>query len=222
MSENIIQPDGPVIERARKAAGMTQTLLAEKTGLGIRTIQKAESSERVQVETVETIAQAVGCRADEFLPVEERNKKVIQRIFLEVMNHDRYELIKDCYTEDVIGHDPSHGAVGYGRDHLLDVMKQYRAAFPDYRFRIEEMVAERDWVAARWTNFATHHGELAGYRPSGRRAITVGISLARLVDGKVKQVWQYQNFAGLLESIEAVPKVEKVLPHEAIIEPSRQ
>jgi predicted ester cyclase len=45
----------------------------------------------------------------------------------------------------------------------------YVAAIPDLRVTIDEMVAEGDRVAARWTAEGTHQGELLGVPPTGKR-----------------------------------------------------
>jgi predicted ester cyclase len=60
-----------------------------------------------------------------------------------------------------------------------------RAAFPDRRFIVEDMIAEGDKVSARFTMRGTHNGELRGIAPTGREVTTTGIDMIRLEEGKM-------------------------------------
>jgi len=60
-----------------------------------------------------------------------------------------------------------------------------RAAFPDRRFVIEDMIAEEDKVSARFTMWGTHKGEFRGLAPSGREVTMSGIDMIRLAEGKM-------------------------------------
>ena len=47
-------------------------------------------------------------------------------------------------------------------------VRLYRAAMPDLQFSVEDLVAEGDTVACRWTARGTHTGPLVNIPPSGR------------------------------------------------------
>ena len=57
-----------------------------------------------------------------------------------------------------------------------------RGAFPDYRFDVEDVVAEGDRVAVRVRVSGTHRGEMMGLPPTGKRIATSGIELFRFED----------------------------------------
>jgi steroid delta-isomerase-like uncharacterized protein len=61
----------------------------------------------------------------------------------------------------------------------------YRTAFPDLHLTVEEMIAEGDKVAYRWTARGTHRGEYEGIAPTGKTITLTGITIIRIVNGKV-------------------------------------
>jgi predicted ester cyclase len=68
------------------------------------------------------------------------------------------------------------------------------------RVTIEELIAERDLVAARFTGQGTHLGELFGTPPTGRTIVFNGIDVIRFRDGKAVEVWhQGDDMIGLMQ-----------------------
>lgn len=60
---------GALVKEARKAAGLTQEALAEKTGMAPRTIQKIEAGDiTILITTLRRIREALGCDFEELLP----------------------------------------------------------------------------------------------------------------------------------------------------------
>jgi predicted ester cyclase len=80
----------------------------------------------------------------------------------------------------------------------------YRAAFPDLQIRIDDIIAEGQMVAFRWTSSGTHRGELFGTQPTGKQITTSGISILRTAGGKVAEDWVNWDTLGLLQQIGAV------------------
>jgi predicted ester cyclase len=76
---------------------------------------------------------------------------------------------------------------------LEGARKMFTAMFataPDVQSTIEDMVAEGEKVAVRWTFRGTHTGEspLTG-APTGAPFTLVAISLYRFVNGKIEEDW---------------------------------
>ena len=71
----------------------------------------------------------------------------------------------------------------------LDGLKRFastwRASFPDWHSTFEELVAEGDRVAERWTGRGTHRGELQGIPATGKRVEVPGSVFYRIVEGKI-------------------------------------
>ena len=54
---------------------------------------------------------------------------------------------------------------------------------------IEDVIAEGDKVATRYTNHGTHQQELMGIPPTGKQVTVRGIVITRFADGKAVEVW---------------------------------
>jgi predicted ester cyclase len=78
----------------------------------------------------------------------------------------------------------------------------FRASFPDVRMEAIELIAEGDKVVGRFTCSATHLGARLGYAPTGRRFERVDeVSIFRLRDGKIIQVWSLEDTLGRLQQL---------------------
>lgn len=93
------------------------------------------------------------------------------------------------------------------RQGLLQDALQMRAAFPDLRITVDDMVIEGDKVAVLTTMSGTHEGEYYGVPipPSHKRATSRGITLVRFSDGKIAEWWSYADVLGWLQQLGAFP-----------------
>jgi predicted ester cyclase len=81
-------------------------------------------------------------------------------------------------------------------------------AFPDIEQTIEEVVAEGNKVALRFTMRATHSGNFMGTAPTGKRIEVTGMGLLHIVDGKATIFQEEIDMMGLMEQIGAIPMPE--------------
>jgi predicted ester cyclase len=63
------------------------------------------------------------------------------------------------------------------------------ATFPDYRWRLDHLIAEDDWLAVHFADSGTHRGTFLGVRPTGKAVETQEFAFYRLEDGKIVEVW---------------------------------
>jgi predicted ester cyclase len=65
-----------------------------------------------------------------------------------------------------------------------------RSLFKDAHTRIEDILAEGDKLAVRWTMQAIYGGEpKAGFPKPGERVTVGSMSMYRFVDGKIEEDW---------------------------------
>jgi steroid delta-isomerase-like uncharacterized protein len=118
----------------------------------------------------------------------EYNKQVILRVFDEIVNQARYELIPELYKEDFVDHDPVPGS-SPGIAAARQSIEQLRGAIPDLHVTVEDISAHGDKVVIHNTWRGNHTGRFLGFPPSGRAVHFTGIVIWRLVDGKVAERW---------------------------------
>jgi predicted ester cyclase len=67
---------------------------------------------------------------------------------------------------------------------------------------VVELIAEGDQVVGRFTCSATHLGEWLGHPPTGRRFERVDeVSIFRIRDGRITQVWSLEDTLGRLKQL---------------------
>ena len=86
------------------------------------------------------------------------------------------------------------------------VILRVRAAFPDAVFTIEDMIAEGDRVAARWTMRGTHTGEFNGMPATGRPVTMAGFGLLRIQDGRIAELWHLEDDLAALRQLGIIPR----------------
>ena len=140
-----------------------------------------------------------------------------RRMLEESFNEGRFDLVDQLVASDAVAHDPSLPArlrSLRGPELEKAIVGMYRAAFPDLRLTVDEVVDGGDNVAVRWHAEGTHRGELEGLAPTGVRATVTGINIDRWRDGKLVESWSQWDNLGLGRQLGAAPPegspVEKV------------
>jgi steroid delta-isomerase-like uncharacterized protein len=137
----------------------------------------------------------------------ETNSVVARRFGEEVWGRGDVQAADEVLAEDFIEHNPAPGQ-GPGREGHKQVLKVWRAAFPDLTISVDDLVADGDRVALRWTAHATHRGELMGMPATGRRLTLTGIDILRIVDGRIVERWGEFNGAEMLQQLGALPEAD--------------
>jgi steroid delta-isomerase-like uncharacterized protein len=136
----------------------------------------------------------------------EANKDVIRRLFGEI-DRGNVDVVEEFYAPDYVDHTPSPTRQqAAGRDGVARTLALFQHAFPDTRHTIEELLSEGDKVVARVSARATHTGELFGHPPTGKVVTLTGITIYRVVDGRIAERWA-EHGVGVLEQLGiAVPE----------------
>jgi steroid delta-isomerase-like uncharacterized protein len=132
----------------------------------------------------------------------------ISRRFTELFSTGDEALAEAVFSPDVV----FHGTAGDGELRGLDAMKRfvatYRSAFPDARSAVEDQVAESDTVVTRWRARGTHLGPLWPITATGREFMMDGITIERIADGRIAEVWVARDELGLLGQLGVLPRGE--------------
>ena len=76
----------------------------------------------------------------------------------------------------------------------------FRSGMPDLRVVIDDMIAEDDKVAVRYTIEGTHEGDLFGIPPTGRRSCIESFTVERVSDGKIREHWRITDSLDMISS----------------------
>lgn len=128
------------------------------------------------------------------------NKQAVRRLYEEYINAARPELLPELVDPDYVGPQGERGPGGFA-----GTIDGLRGALPDLRFTLDDLVAEGDRVAVRWTWTGTHTGPFRGLAPSHRRVTNAGIAIYALRGGKVVGAWLQSDRLGFFQQIGVVP-----------------
>jgi len=95
-----------------------------------------------------------------------------------------------------------------GSEGVKGVVSKFRSGMPDLRVVIEDMIAEGDKVATRYTLEGTHEGELFGIPPTGQRLSIKSISVERVSDGKIREHWRITDTLDMMQQLGVIPMPE--------------
>ena len=135
----------------------------------------------------------------------ESNKALSRRLLEEAFNAGNIDVIDELVTTDVVNHDAALPEPMIGPDAAKASISGYRTAFPDLRITIEEQIADDQGVATRWSAKGTHEGDLMGMAPTGKQATVTGITIDRIVDGRIAESWTNWDTLGMLQQLGVVP-----------------
>ena len=131
----------------------------------------------------------------------EINKECVRRLFDEVLNKGKLGLLDTLIGAAYVEHNPSPGQAS-GAAGVNNRIETLRAAFPDLRYSLEELVAEGDVVAARFSWRGSHKGEpFLGIPPSGKAILVRGMEFYRLRDGRIVEHWDNVDDLGMLTQL---------------------
>ncbi len=133
------------------------------------------------------------------------NAQGSKRIIEELFGGGKYGLAQVLIAADAIGHDTAGPEPISAPDGVIEAARGYRAAFRDLTMTVSQVIAEGEYVAARWTARGTHKGELFGMPATGKEATVTGITIDRWADGKLAESWTNWDTLGLLQQIGALP-----------------
>ena len=134
----------------------------------------------------------------------EANKHVMHR-FVEFINSASEKLAEELISPDAVFHVPGRAEPVRGPAGYLEIIGMMRGGFPDIQWTLEEMIAEGDMLAARFTMRGTHRGTFFGVSPTAKPIEVQAMNFYRLSGGKFVEERGQPDLLSLLQQIGAVP-----------------
>jgi len=134
--------------------------------------------------------------------LQEQNKAVAKRAFEEILSRGRFELAAELYAKDFVNH-------GIHRDATLEedqaALKGWHQAFSDVAIVPEKLIAEGDLVVVYWIARGTNTGTGNGLPATGKKAELAGITIWRIVDGKIREEWSAFDQLSMMQQLGLLP-----------------
>ena len=132
------------------------------------------------------------------------NILLIKRWYQEVWREGKNETIYELLAPDAV----LRGQTGpkeenHGSKEFAAFAERIRKAFPDTDIVVEDAFGVDDRVAVRWSAMMTHRGEGLGVPATGKKVRITGMSIARIVNGKIVEGWDNWDRLAMLEQIGA-------------------
>ena len=117
---------------------------------------------------------------------EEENKAIAQRAFKEVLSKGNFTLAEHFYAADFLNHGLYHDA-NLKEDQAL--LRGWHQAFSEVSVEPRKLIAEGDLVTVYWIAQGRNTGAANGIPATGKKVVSSGITIWRIVDGKIKEEW---------------------------------
>ena len=134
--------------------------------------------------------------------LQEENKAIARRAFEEILSKGRYELAEELYARDFVNH-------GLHRDATLQedqaALRGWHQAFSDIAIVPNKLIAEGDLVTIYWIAHGTNTGTGNGLPATGKKAELAGITIWRIVDGKIKEEWSAFDQLSMMQQLGLLP-----------------
>lgn len=132
----------------------------------------------------------------------ETNKALVRQLVEKVINGGELDLVEELFAPELA-------------EPVRQAFTSFRAAFPDWREEIVDMVAEGDKIAVRFRCSGTLQGEFMGAKPNGRRQEVEEVFFLRVRDGHFVEYWGLEDNLTRLRQLDAISSIA-TLPESSI------
>jgi steroid delta-isomerase-like uncharacterized protein len=126
----------------------------------------------------------------------EANKAVVRR-YVDAFNRADFEELKGIFSGEAI----VQGVLGAGgMDNVIPIWRELHTAF-GIQLTVEEMVAEGECVAVRYTERGTFRGPFRYHPPTGRSFELVAMEWFVVREGRIQRRWGARDAASQARQI---------------------
>ena len=135
----------------------------------------------------------------------EENKAVVRRLF-EELNKGNLGILDEIFAPGFVNHHPAPGTTP-DKEGVKQFIANMHNTFPDYRWNVEDLIAEGDKVVYRFTMHGTDTGGFMGMAPTGKKVVAEAIGIQRFANGKVVERWNIGDSLTMLQQLEILPSM---------------
>jgi steroid delta-isomerase-like uncharacterized protein len=132
------------------------------------------------------------------------NRVLIRRWFEEVWCEKSIATVDELMAEDALGHGLGEGGAAIqGTREFKEFHQKFCQAFPNLQIHVDEVLAERDMTAVRFSVSGHHTGEGLELPPTGRKVSFSGMAFSRWRDGRIVEGWNLVDFPMMQQQLTA-------------------
>lgn len=132
----------------------------------------------------------------------EQNKSLI-RSYVETWNRGDLQKLSEYWSPNMVHHTRTKS---HGLDEVKNIVGSFMNAFPDLRWKIDDIVAEGDRVVTRMTAQATNTGSYMGLPATGKKITCAVMGIARVDDGKIAEHWGVTDELAMMAQLGLLPE----------------
>ncbi len=122
-------------------------------------------------------------------------------MFYEVYNDHKMDLWEQALTEDYQAY--VNGQMIPNREVGKGFVEAIHSAFPNLKYTLNDTIMEGDKVVTRWTAMGTNSGDFFGMPATNKNVTMLGITIFRIRDGKIANLWDVWDQNGLMQQLKA-------------------
>jgi steroid delta-isomerase-like uncharacterized protein len=118
------------------------------------------------------------------------------------------DALDEVYADDYIWHRPPLPDIS-GLGAVKESMRDMRETYSDLQISYDEVIAEGDSVAYRYTWRGHHTGQSSTLPipPTGKEVTLVGTVVVHVEDGKIVEEFELSDYLGFLQQLGVVPEL---------------
>ena len=126
---------------------------------------------------------------------------IVEGMF-DALNARDYACAAGAIAEHCEWHSVATEGVHRGPGAIVAGLREFVAAFPDWRADVKNVISSGDFVVIEWDSSGTFVNEFRGRAPNGKRFRRRGCSVAEVEGGKIVRYRDYYDRATLLQHLD--------------------
>jgi ketosteroid isomerase-like protein len=140
----------------------------------------------------------------------EENKAIVRRYFEDAPRNPEVcdEIFQPRFTFRSIQHVTMNSEAESTPQDEKGVYVWLHAVWGDWRFMVDEIIAEDNRVVVHWTFTGTQQGEYLSLPPTHKPVTYSGINIFRIVDGKIAEISDIYDRLWLWQQLGVLPETK--------------
>ena len=128
----------------------------------------------------------------------DKNLPLIEKLFYQGFSGGNLDIIDEVFHEDIHFVDPMFPSGVAG---IKALVKKNNDAMSDWKFQIDDVVAQGEKTCVRWTARGVHTGSFMGEEPTGNKVEHRGIVIYEIRNDKIVADWLMSDNLGFLSQL---------------------